>query len=341
MKLHRPNLARIAVAVVWLFAIQAVTMAGGELVRIIAPKNGEQVKGLVRVQAQTTIDDPSYLIFCVDGNRPHSTNTQPYTYDLDTAVLPDGPHALVAEVYSREGLIGQSSPVTVVVANGGQRGGPTAVAAASGSSPQVEPPAMGIAAEERGMMAPAAEDEGAPGQSDAVAPMLVLQPVVTRAVSPSRRDPTKRAAAPGPSPTPKLHVRASGELRPTVTIILDGRALSFDVAPAMYEGQAFGGLRKMIEQSGGSVDWLHAAKQAIAERSRMRLQVTIGAREAIIDGRTVELGATVRLRDGRTLVPVRTACEPMGYKVAWSGDSHTVRMSSKPEAVKVGALPAH
>jgi len=328
MRLRRPNLARIAVAVVWVVAIEAMTAAGGELVRITSPKDGQRATGLVRVQAQTELEDPSYLIFCVDGDRPRSTNSQPYVYELDTTSLPDGPHALAAEVYAREGLVGRSDPVTIIVANNGASGMPTAVAQAS-------VPAATTPSAATEPSTPTASDR----RSETVAPMLVFQPVAAPATPSARRHPVKTTAAPEPKVSPKLHVRGSAGPQPVVTIVLDGRTLSFDVKPAMYEGLAFGGLRRMIEQSGGSVDWLNMTKQAIAQRAQSRLQVTIGKAHATIDGRAINLGAVVRLTDGRTLVPVRATCGPMGYKVAWAGDVRTVDLCSKPGPIKVGALP--
>lgn len=328
MRVRRPNLARIAVAVVWVVAIEAMTAAGGELVRITSPKDGQRAQGVVRVQATTTLEDPAYLIFCVDGNRPQSTNLQPYAYELDTTSLPNGPHALAAEVYAREGLVGRSDPVTIIVANDGTSGMPTAVAQASEPATTTESTAT-----EPG--APTATDR----RSETVAPMLVFQPVAVPAAASARRHPVRSAAAPMPRVAPKLHVRGSGGPQPVVTIVLDGRTLSFDVKPTMYDGLAFGGLRRMIEQSGGSVDWLSMTKQAIAQRAQTRLEVTIGKAQASIDGRAVDLGAVVRLTRGRTLVPVRATCGPMGYQVAWAGDSRTVNLCSKPAPIKVGALP--
>ena len=309
MRLRKAILARAALAVIWIFAIEAMTVAAGELVRITSPKDGQQVSGRVRVQVQTTVDDPAYLIFSVDGARPHSTNVQPYFYEFDTATLPDGPHALGAEVYSRLGLLGQSPPVTIRVANS-----PIAPAAAA----MVQRPAAAKPAPSDAKAA-----AGEPAQKMSAAPILVLGPV------------TAPVAAPA---APSLRCPEKGAANRDLTIVLDGRALSFDVAPAIFEGRAFGALRTLVQQSGGVVAWITPARQAVARRSGTQLRVTIGTSAATIDGRPLDLGSAVRLAQGRTMVPLRATCTPLGYTVAWAGGERTVRLCATEPTMRVGAV---
>lgn len=330
MRLRKPHLMRIALTVVWVFAVEAMTSAGGELVRITSPKDSQQVKGPIRVEAQTTVEDPAYLIFCVDGARPHSTNVRPYCYDLDTTGLPAGPHVLAAEVYAREGLIAQSSPVTILVGNVVGTPQPQALAQTAPAAPQAAIPAAAPKAR-----ASAAGSEG----GEALAPVLVLRPAAAPAPA-AQRDPMRPATAPAFALLPKLRVPERTTALAGVTVILDGRTLSFDVAPSVDEGRTFGALRTVIESSGGTVAWLHAAKQAVAKRTQAELRVAAGSSEATLDGRPIELGAAVVLRDGRIVVPLRTTCEPLGYTVAWTEDSRTVRLCSALPPVQVGALQA-
>jgi hypothetical protein len=123
-----------------------------------------------------------------------------------------------------------------------------------------------------------------------------------------------------------------------LTVILDGRELEFDVAPAITNGRTYGALRTVIEQSGGRVDWIGATKQAIARRAGAELRVTIGSLAATFDGRAIELTGAPVLTDGRTVVPLRGACEPMGLQVVWSPDSRTVRLCSVEAPVQVTML---
>jgi hypothetical protein len=169
--------------------------------------------------------------------------------------------------------------------------------------------------------------------------VLILRPAAALAPV-SQRDPRGQSDVATASASRKGSVppAAGGQ---ALVVLLDGRALSFDVAPAMLGGRAFGGLRALMEQSGGRVDWLGVAKQAIARRGNARLTVTVGAVVAQLDGRPVQLGAAPMLATGRTVVPLRTTCEPLGYRVAWMADSRTVRLVTTDAPVHVGMRAGH
>jgi len=365
MRFTRRSLARLAVAVVWVFAAQLVTTAGGELVRITAPKDGQAVKGRIRVQAETKAENAAYLIFCIDGARPHSTNCQPYQLDVDTAALSDGPHSLAVEVYGRQGLLERSAPVTVQVTNGNPPEPPAVAKVAAPSSPaskrvtaippRVTAPQVAVAPPDA-IAKPASAQDGIasmarepaaslpegrtssaqPASAQAFSPVLILRREAISAPV-SERDPMRRADA-SSSHKERAEVAACGH---ALVVVLDGRQLSFDVAPAVLGGRAFGGLRTLIERSGGKVDWVGAAKQAIARHESARLEVTVGVTIARLDGRAIQLGAAPMLAKGRTIVPLRTTCEPLGYRVAWTADSRTVRLVSAGAPMHVGMRAAH
>ncbi len=302
---RKQALARIAVAVMCVFAVEALTAAGTELVRITAPANGQQVSGRIRVEAQTSVNDPAYLIFCVDGKRPHSTNAMPYAYEIDTSKLGDGSHVLAVEVYGRAGLAGESAPVTITVANSITLPAPAAVV----------------------QQATAADPKAGTEAKVAIVDQVAAAP----RQGPTLPVPASAAlAADIPSPSSAAHAATP------LIIVLDERELSFDVAPRISDGRTHVALRALVEQSGGTVYWLAAARQAIARRAGSELRVTIGASQAQLDGRMIELGDVATLVKGRTIVTLRTACESLGLKTAWSSDARTVRLCSADTPMRVG-----
>lgn len=342
-RLSKANMARIALAVVWVFAVEALTIAGSDLVRITSPANGQMVKGSIRVEAQTTIDDAAYLIFCLDGQRPHSTNVRPYSYDLDTAVLANGPHTLAVEVYGRAGAMAQSAPVKIEVVNGGAL--PIATAQVAPATPAGAK--MSSVAATRAEAAAPSPSQSAVGQEEPFAPAPILAPLAVPTLSRSTNSThTKTAPAAAEAQavvdaeSPTLYVRPEHVVPPQLTVVLDGRKVAFEVPAAVEGGRVYGPLRRLIEGSGGAVSWLSAAKQAIARRAGAELRVTIGVSEAQLDGRAIDLGATPRLSGSRTVVPLRATCEPLGLNVTWSADSRTVCLYSADAPVRVGALLA-
>jgi len=351
----------MAIGVVGVIALQAITTAGGELVRITSPKDGQEVKGRIRVQAQTQIEDAAYLIFCVDRSRPHATNVEPHFYDLDTTQLTDGPHALAVEAYARQGLVARSSAVTVRVANTAAPPPPVAVVELKPAASPERPAEIGAILQIAAAAAESKESAAQPRPQQASAPVLILGPMLTAAqptasepagVAAATSAPTARAesaaAAPAhvaPAPraatkAPVLQVRSKGAAPPRVTVILDGSELAFDVSPAVRDGRAFGPLRAVMEQSGGVVTWLGTAKQAVTRRAGMELRVTIGSAQARLNDGAIDLGAPASLVNGRTIVPLRAACQPQGFKVMWVPDSRTVRICTADAPVRIGMLTA-
>jgi hypothetical protein len=343
LKLSKANLARIALAVVWVFAVEALTIAGSDLVRITSPTNGQKVKGSIRVQAQTTIDDAAYLIFCLDGTRPYSTNVRPYSYDLDTTTMADGPHTVAVEAYWRAGIRAESAPVRIEVANGGALPTATAQAAPAAAGRAEMPP---VATTTAGSAEPNSP-QSAVRKDDPFAPALMLAPPATPmparsagATTPKTAPAAAEAQAVVGAASPTLYVRSENAAPQQLTVVLNGRAITLEVPPALENGRAHAALRRLIEGSGGAVNWLSAAKQVIAKRGGAELRVTIGVSQAQLDRRAIDLGAAPRITDGRTVVPLRATCEPLGFKVTWSADSRTVCLNSVDAPVQVGAVLA-
>lgn len=95
------------------FALTLLLGGGGGSVRITSPRPGERLSGRVRVRAEARgLNNLAYLLFVVDSERPHATNSAPYNYPLDTSLLADGPHVLAVEAYGRFGLLAASVPIT-------------------------------------------------------------------------------------------------------------------------------------------------------------------------------------------------------------------------------------
>jgi hypothetical protein len=116
--MRRSRVAAVALVAV----VTSVTLlfgAPGASIRIVSPKAGARVSGEIDVVSQvSTSAAVSYVLLCVDGERPASTNSSPYRFLFDTQTLPDGPHRLWVEAYDTYGVIGASKQITVHVKNG-------------------------------------------------------------------------------------------------------------------------------------------------------------------------------------------------------------------------------
>jgi len=88
---------------------------------VTAPAGGAQVAGQVEISAEATDDiGVVRVVFLVDGTAIGSDTTAPYSVTWNSSAGGNGPHTLKARAFDAAGNIGDSTAVTVTVANPGQ-----------------------------------------------------------------------------------------------------------------------------------------------------------------------------------------------------------------------------
>lgn len=321
--------------------------AAGTSIRISSPRPGAHVSGLITVQASVRSDVRiSYVILVIGDDRPQSSNSAPYSFELDTRELPDGPHRIFVEAYDRYGLVGSSSVTTIYVKNGSSstrqvKKEPATQVASRPSAPAVrtakaEPkrPARSADAKAvspaRGKASPAASQETAavsppmPARGPMPAPVHSASDTVVAASAPGAVAPPARASVASKPvgakpPLPQIAAaRVSGH-----TVLLNGRAVDFDVAPRVVKGRMHVAFRSMFESQGARVTWDPATKTARSVKRALTVEVPIGERMARVNGSRVDMGATASIRKGRTIIPVRFFGEVVGAAVHWDSATRT------------------
>lgn len=113
-----------------------------------------------------------------------------------------------------------------------------------------------------------------------------------------------------------------------ISVQLDGRTLQFDQPPAMIGGRLMVPLRGIFEALKADVVYDAATRSIQATKGSRVVQLQLGSRTAIIDGRTLFLDVPADTIGGRTMVPLRFVSESLGAEVKWEGATKTVRLSS-------------
>ncbi|NLC76350.1 MAG: copper amine oxidase N-terminal domain-containing protein [Clostridia bacterium] len=93
--------------------------------------------------------------------------------------------------------------------------------------------------------------------------------------------------------------------------------MSLAKAPYVKENRVMLPFRFIGEVMGAGVTWDGVAKQATFQRGSQKVSLTIGARQAEVNGRTVELDVAPELVDGVTMVPLRFVADGLGARVEW------------------------
>jgi len=357
----RPILAGLLVLAMVL-TITGLLGAAGASIRLMSPKAGAKVSGTIEVQAKVKADQQvSYVILGVDEDRPQSSNSPPYSFEIDTRELSDGAHRIFVEAYDRYGLVGSSTVVTVYVKNASSSAvqvkkpaqtqlavrpsvkAPTAIASAPPAAPSTTvAPVAGISR---------AQVASAPATTDgtaAVSPMMMARgPMTAPTLSASEtvigvsrpEAPASQAGvglASGPiGSTPPMPEQATDTVR-AHTVVVNGQAVQFDVSPRIVNGRVLAGFRSMFESQGARVTWNPQTRTAKAVNGALVVEVPIGERIAKVGGGEMDMGASASIVEGRTIVPVRFFADTVGAGLSWDTQTRTalVQMTDRQIAVR-------
>jgi len=99
---------------------------------------------------------------------------------------------------------------------------------------------------------------------------------------------------------------------------------TMDVAPLIEEDRTFVPVRFVVDALGGAVDWDSAEKKAMVRKGGHFIELWVGEAGFIADGRRLQLDAVPRLRESRTMLPLRFVTEQLGYRVDYDPENRTI-----------------
>ncbi len=125
-------------------------------------------------------------------------------------------------------------------------------------------------------------------------------------------------------------------------VTVDGKPVVFDVEPVVIEGYTLVPLRAIVESLGAEVGWTDETKQITITKDGMVNTLFVDkatADKTLADGSksTISLAVSLKIIDGRVMVPARYIAESLGAKVDWIAENRTVVISTIP----AGAASAH
>jgi len=117
-----------------------------------------------------------------------------------------------------------------------------------------------------------------------------------------------------------------------IGVQLDGRTLQFDQPPVSVGGRLMVPLRGIFEALQAEVLYSAPTRSIKATKGPTVVELTLGSRQALINGRSVYLDVPADTLGGRTMVPLRFVSESLGAEVKWNGVTRTVLLSSSTPA---------
>ncbi len=120
----------------------------------------------------------------------------------------------------------------------------------------------------------------------------------------------------------------------SITVLLDGQALSFDVEPQIINSRTMVPMRAIFTALGANVDWVEEHRLIVASKNTSIITMMIDSPVMHIgnlengEQKVIDLDSPPVIVNSRTLVPVRAISDALGVQVDWNGETRTVILSS-------------
>ena len=111
-------------------------------------------------------------------------------------------------------------------------------------------------------------------------------------------------------------------------VILDGRQLTFEVPPIIEDGRTLVPLRAIFEAMGASVNWDNSVRTVTSFKGSTTVVLPIGSTRPTVDGQVWPLEVPAKIKNGRTLAPLRFVGEAFGGKVDWNGSTRIITITT-------------
>ena len=124
-----------------------------------------------------------------------------------------------------------------------------------------------------------------------------------------------------------------------ISVFYNDEALAFDVEPVIENGRTLVPFRAIFETMGCAVNYIQDGGRQIvsARRANDSLFITIGEGKMYFNDKEIPLDVPAKIKNGRTLVPLRAITEAFECEVLWYGDIKTIAIYSPAEAYVVSA----
>ncbi|MFC5530194.1 family 10 glycosylhydrolase [Cohnella yongneupensis] len=116
-----------------------------------------------------------------------------------------------------------------------------------------------------------------------------------------------------------------------ISIYLNGVKIKSDVAPYIVPkaNVTMVPLRVISESLKAKVGWTQSTNTATISKGELKLMMKVGQKFALVGSKKVPLDASVQLKNGRAMVPLRFVSEQLGLVVTWYGSVNTIKLESK------------
>ena len=155
------------------------------------------------------------------------------------------------------------------------------------------------------------------------------EPAETVENSYSREDIDDNSQEDDISPIPAEEIDPSEFMKTDeVSVYIGGRLLEFDQPPIIENDRVLVPMRKIFEELGAEVGWDGESKTVTATKGDDVVIIKIDDNEMKLNDETILLDTPAKIKNDRTLVPIRAVSEAFNNTVSWIAQSNTVTISN-------------
>ncbi|WP_025027004.1 copper amine oxidase N-terminal domain-containing protein [Caldalkalibacillus mannanilyticus] len=119
-----------------------------------------------------------------------------------------------------------------------------------------------------------------------------------------------------------------------ITVKINGETQTYNQPPVIKSGSTLVPLRGIFESLGASVFYDASTKKIHATKGSTVVELQLGKKEALVNGKKVTLSVAAEVMNGSTMVPLRFISESLGANVVWDGATRTITITSKQSTYK-------
>lgn len=134
----------------------------------------------------------------------------------------------------------------------------------------------------------------------------------------------------GTAQTP-TYTNPTGSLAMTVgkkTATLNGTSQSIDAAPMLKDNATYIPVKYIVDAFGGQANWNQSSQRVTILRSGQLMDLTVGDKAFVVNGKRQSSSVAPVVVSGRTLVPLRLVSEQLGLNVKWDQTTKTITIQS-------------
>lgn len=120
-----------------------------------------------------------------------------------------------------------------------------------------------------------------------------------------------------------------------IQTVLDGRPLALEVPPVIVNESTLVPMREFLNALGAEVLWDGETSTVTALMGEKTVKAVIGSDVAYVNDEATQMPVAAQLIDGKTMIPLRFFVDRLGLSVAWHGESRTVYVATRGEALPV------